>query len=89
MKWLEGVLMIAGMNNGDNTYEWTDNGSWDLRSFFKSACQIGACVYNKRRAYGRRGLMSCRVDEVYNKGQPVKEASRDYIQEASRQRLEC
>lgn len=33
MKWLEGVLMIAGMNNGDNTYEWTDNGSWDLRSF--------------------------------------------------------
>lgn len=24
--------------------------------------------------------MSCRVDEAYNKGQPVKEASRDYIQ---------
>lgn len=48
--------------------------------FFKSACQIGAYVYNKRRAYGRCGLMSCRVDEAYNKGQPVKEASRDYIQ---------
>lgn len=30
--------------------------------FFKSACQIGAYVYNKRRAYGRCGLMSCRVD---------------------------
>lgn len=34
MKRREGVLMIAGMNNGNNTYEWTDNGSWDLRSFF-------------------------------------------------------
>lgn len=33
MKRREGVLMIAGMNKGNNTYEWTDNGSWDLRSF--------------------------------------------------------
>lgn len=30
----EGVLMIAGMNNGNNTYEWTDNGSWDFAFLF-------------------------------------------------------